>query len=100
MHSVDINMTVLLENLNFWYVWPVGAALWLMLGWAEFGVVESYALKFPSSIHVTLSYWVYRIATKMPLALALGMMMFGMFWGGLFVHFFWHWCPPGSISAG
>ena len=28
------------------------------------------------------------------------MMAGGLFIGGLGVHFFWHWCPPGSISAG
>ena len=24
----------------------------------------------------------------------------GMLAGGLATHFFWHWCPPGSISTG
>ena len=24
----------------------------------------------------------------------------GMLFGGLLVHFFWHWCPPGSVSNG
>jgi len=44
----------------------------------------------------TLSYAVYTIGSKWPLSI----FIMGQFCGGLAVHFFWHWCPPGSVSIG
>jgi hypothetical protein len=49
---------------------------------------------------ITLSFFVYYVTTKMPLATIIGVGLFCYFLGGLSVHFWWHWCPPGSISAG
>lgn len=92
----------MLDSLNLWYVWPVGILLWGLLGWAEFGVLERRGLasKAGDSTHPTLSYFVFYLTSKFPLSIAIGCVAFGMFWGGLFVHFWWHWCPPGSVSAG
>lgn len=69
---------------------------WAWLGFliASFAVGETYALqtgKIPS-----LSMFTWRVFQKWPLIAV----VFGMLFGGLAVHFFWHWCPPGSISAG
>lgn len=85
---------------NYWIVWPVGIALWALLGWVEFGYFETKALKSPSPSRVTLSYFVYYVSSKFPLAIALGMLMVGIFIGTLSTHFWWHYCPPGSVSAG
>jgi hypothetical protein len=87
--------------MNYWYVWPIGVVLWIALGWVEFGVVEASALKAKAgSNKITLSMFIYTVSTKFPLAMALGCMFVGLFFGILFTHFYWHWCPPGSISEG
>lgn len=44
----------------------------------------------------TLSHAVYTLGAHWTLAI----FIMGMFTGGLAVHFFFHWCPPGSISSG
>jgi hypothetical protein len=87
--------------MNYWLVWPIGIALWLALGWAAFAWFESRALCHGArKDQVTLSFFVYTIGSKFPLSILLAGLMIGSFIGGLGVHFFWHWCPPGSISAG
>lgn len=85
---------------NYWIVWPVGILIWLVIGWAEFGYFESNAILHPSSSRVTLSYFVYYLSTKFPLSIFWGGVLVGAFFGSLSVHFFWHFCPPGSVSAG
>jgi uncharacterized membrane protein len=87
---------------NYWIVWPVGIVLWVLLGWTEFGYLESRALskKKTDPNQITLSMFIYTISTKFPFAMAFGFMMLGMFIATLMTHFYWHWCPPGSISAG
>ena len=90
-----------MNMFNYWYVWPIGILSWLALGWFEFGVIEANALKSgDESKKPTLSFFIYTISTKFPLAMAIGCAAVGMFFGILWTHFFWHWCPPGSISAG
>lgn len=87
--------------MNYWYVWPIGIVLWLALGWLEFGYFESKALSAKAGPNqITLSMFVYTVGSKFPLSLLLGGMMIGLFFGILFTHFEWHWCPPGSVSAG
>jgi hypothetical protein len=87
--------------MNYWYVWPIGIVLWLALGWAEFGVIEGRALSAKARANqITLSMFIYTVSTKFPLAMALGCTCVGLFFGILYTHFFWHWCPPRSISAG
>jgi hypothetical protein len=44
----------------------------------------------------TLSSVIWTIGSHWPLSIWL----MGAFAGGLAVHFFWHWCPAGSLSAG
>lgn len=86
---------------NYWIVWPVGIVLWALLGWAEFAYLESRALKPGAGANqITLSFFVYSICAKFPLAIAFGFLQLGIFIGVLSAHFYWHWCPPGSISAG
>jgi hypothetical protein len=86
---------------NYWWVWPIGIALWLLVGWGEFSWYESRALKKSAGKdQVTLSMFCYTIISKFPLALFLGGLMVGLFWGILMTHLAWHWCPAGSVSAG
>lgn len=60
-----------------------------------FAFFEARAFRHPDRQN-TLSHWIYTIGSKWPLSIWL----MGMLAGGLAVHFFWHWCPVGSISGG
>jgi hypothetical protein len=87
--------------MNYWYVWPIGIVLWLALGWCEFGVIEGRALSAKAGPkQITLSMFIYTVATKFPLAAIIGASAVAFFFGILYTHFFWHWCPPGSVSTG
>lgn len=87
--------------MSYWVVWPIGIVLWLLIGWGEFSYFESRALKKSAAAdQITLSMWCYTIISKFPLSLFLGGLMVGLFWGILMTHLTWHWCPPGSVSAG
>lgn len=66
---------------------------WLLAFIASFAVFEGYAIKRGKT---TLSRYTWNAFQVWPPIAVL----FGMFFGGLAVHFFWHWCPPGSLSAG
>ena len=72
--------------------------IWVWLGWFSltvilFAIFETYALK---TGRMTLSRFTFTIGLRWPLFLVL----WGMIVGGLAVHFFWHWCPPGSGQGG
>jgi hypothetical protein len=88
-------------SLDYWYVWPIGIAIWLVLGWAFFAYFEYQALKKnPAKDHISLSMFFYTVFTKFPLAILLVGFICGMFFGGLGVHFLWHWCPGGGAGVG
>lgn len=71
--------------------WEIGVVAAIIF----FAFFEWYAFKHPERQN-TLSHWVYNIGSTWPLSI----WIMGMFAGGLAVHFFWHWCPAGSISGG
>lgn len=71
--------------------WIIG----LFLAIIFFAVFEAMAFRHPERVN-TLSHVVYTLGQTWPLSIWL----MGMFAGGLAVHFFWHWCPPGSVSTG
>jgi hypothetical protein len=73
--------------INPWLL-ALGAAIII------FAVLEYLAIKYNK--FPTLSRSVYNIGVNFPLAI----WFCGVFAGGLAVHFFWHWCPPGSVSEG
>lgn len=60
-----------------------------------FAVFESLAFKWPNRFN-TLSHFIYTIGANWPVSI----FIMGQFCGGLAVHFFWHWCPAGSVSTG
>lgn len=66
--------------------WPWIVSLGAFLTW--FAIFETYALKHPERMN-TLSRFVWNIGQAWPLSLV----VFGMVFGGLAVHFFWNWCP-------
>lgn len=72
--------------------------VWMWLVWAGlsavvFALLERRALQGHG---ITLSMTVWRISKAfLPVIFLMGMMA-----GGLAVHFWWHWCPPGSVSGG
>lgn len=86
--------------MSYWIVWPVGIALWLALGWAEFAYLEKRGLFPTRKNQITLSMFCYTVASKFPLSVFWAGLMIGEFLGTLSTHFLWHWCPPGSLSAG
>jgi hypothetical protein len=65
---------------------------WIWLAWffavcISFAFIEGYFLRYPER-GWTLSRTIATIGQRWPLSIAL----FGMFFGGLMVHFFWHFC--------
>lgn len=87
--------------MDYWYVWPIGIGLWLIVGWGAFAYFEAKALNHPTrKDQITLSYFCYTIGSKFPLSILLGGLVVGLFWGVLGTHLLWHWCPEGSISEG
>lgn len=67
--------------------------LWLLALIASFALFEGAALY---SHGLTLSSYVWGLTEAWPpLPYVAGMVS-----GGLAVHFWWHWLPPGSISHG
>lgn len=59
---------------------------WLIALIVSFGCFEGYAL---AKGKTTLSRYTWNIFKVWP-PIAV---VFGMLFGGLAVHFFWHWCP-------
>lgn len=87
--------------MSYWFVWPVGIAIWFAAGWAAFAVFEAKALKHGArKDQVTLSFFLYTIGSKFPLSILIAGLAIGFFLGGLGVHVLWHFCPPGSVSGG
>lgn len=66
-----------------------------LLAIAAFTVFEAYAFRHPERQN-TLSRCIYDLGSKWPLSI----WIMGVFAGLLASHFFWHWCPPGSVSTG
>lgn len=87
--------------MDMWIIWPAGIAIWLTVGWVVFAVFETLGIKHNNTGgYLTLSYFVYRVTQAWgPAEFLIGVMV-GGFWCGLAVHFWWHWCPPGSVSTG
>jgi hypothetical protein len=71
--------------------WIVAAIVALMI----FIVGEAYAFRHPDRRN-TLSRSIYGLGKKWPLSI----WIMGVFTGALATHFFWNWCPPGSVSVG
>jgi len=67
-------------------------AVWLLLIVASFAVLEGMGWNEGN----TLSRFVYDLGVAWPLSIWIN----GALCGGLAVHFFWHWSPPGSTNKG
>ena len=82
-------------------MWPIGITIWLVFGWAAFAYFEAKALRHSANKNqITLSFFLFTIGSKFPLSIFLGALLIGLFFGSLSTHVLWHYCPPGSISAG
>jgi hypothetical protein len=66
-----------------WYWW----ALWALLFAVSFALLERYAFAHPDR-QWTLSRVMATLGARFPLSLV----VWGIFIGGLSVHFFWHFC--------
>ena len=73
---------------NWYEIWSA----WLLLIMISFGVLEGLA--FHGGI--TLSRFTWDLSQAWPEI----PVIYGMIFGGLAVHFWWHWSPPGSKSEG
>ena len=62
--------------------------IWLFVAATSFAVLERYAFNHPTREN-TLSRFIWSCGQKWPLTLV----VYGMLFGGLAVHFFWNWCP-------
>ena len=71
-----------------WIIGVIAAVLY-------FTVFEILGFIYPGHYN-TLSHAVYTLGTHWTLAIFL----MGGFCFGLATHFFWHWCPAGSLSTG
>ena len=60
--------------------------LWFLVCIGLFAAGEGYALQYRKK---TLSRFIWDGFVAWPLTAA----VLGMLFGGLLVHFFWHWCP-------
>lgn len=87
--------------MNYWLVWPVGIAIWLVIGWVCFGFFEYEALRHDArKDQITLSMFLYTVGSKFPLSILAAGLLIGLFIGALGTHLLWHWCPPGSVVGG
>lgn len=87
--------------MSDWILWPVVIIVWVAIGVAVFFAIEIPALRsHDTGGRVTLSLAVWTLWEKFPLSILWLWANLFMFIGGLTVHLFWHWCPPGSISGG
>lgn len=87
--------------MSDYLIWAIGIASWLALGWLAFAYFEDRAIRNSGDPNRhTLSNAVYTLGKDFPLSIFVLGLVVGLFWGALAVHFYWHWCPAGSISAG
>lgn len=73
--------------------WKLVWTGWLLFVAISFGVLEGIALATGAT---TLSRFTWDLTLAWPLIPVL----YGIVLGGLAVHFWWHWNPPGSDSRG
>ena len=67
--------------------------IWFLIAGGSFAFFEGYAFKHPDR-QWTLSRTIATLGAKWPLSIAL----WGMFFGGLLTHFFWHFgCDIGVV---
>lgn len=66
---------------------------WLLFVVGSFGLIEGLAIHYHTT---TLSRFTWEITEAWPLLPA----VYGIIFGGLAVHFWWHWSPPGSKNQG
>lgn len=74
---------------KFPWIWTA----WLLAIVASFAVIEGLAF---AGHDTTLSRYIYEVSAAWPLFPA----VLGAVFGGLAVHFWWHWSPPGSSNNG
>lgn len=73
---------------EWWIIGLVSAVLFFAIG-------EYWAFRHPERQN-TLSKAIYDLGAKWPLSIY----VMGFASGALATHFFWHWCPEGSLSIG
>lgn len=87
--------------------WFLALGAFFALGLVLFAIFEKRGMQHVAGARayvpgepVSLSYAVWYVGSHFPLSICAFGFLFGLLFGGLSVHFFWHWCPPGSISTG
>lgn len=80
---------------NPWIIWPLVVLSWIIFVAATFAYFEK---RYWNSL--TLSRFTYDVTQRFPLLIFFIGMSVGLVLGVLSTHFFWHWCPPGSLNIG
>lgn len=62
--------------------------IWILVVVISFAILECYAFNHPAREN-TLSRFIWSVGQKWPLSLVI----YGMLFGGLAVHFYWNWAP-------
>lgn len=76
--------------MTWWYVgWTALNLAWVI----GFAVLEGWAIK-KGGLTLSMYTWILSQAWG-PMPFVLGLIV-----GGLAVHFYWHWMPPGARSVG
>lgn len=78
-----------MPDKKFPWIWTA----WVFAVVISFGVIEGLALWYGDT---TLSRYTYELGVAWPPLIAI----INLVVGGLLVHFWWHWSPPGSDSEG
>lgn len=69
------------------WIWPLVLLSWIV----SFAFFEIVALRYGG---LTLSMFTWQLSEKWPPIIWLA----GVLAGGLAVHFWWHWAPPGNLG--
>jgi hypothetical protein len=78
-------------------VWLLWWAWVLVSVFGTFAIFETLALQTGG---LSLSMFTWQLGAKFPLAIFAFGLVIGLLVGGLAVHFYWHWLPPGAVSSG
>ena len=70
--------------------------VWIWTAYLALTAIEFAVLEYMGWDVLTLSRYVWNLSQEWPLFIFLC----GALTGGLAVHFWWHWNPPGSKSEG
>jgi hypothetical protein len=82
-----------------YWPWVVWGLVWIAIAIGGFAWLERRAFRRGTRL-ATLSFAVWKLSETFPLAVYAFVAVLFALMGVLGAHFFWHWCPPGSVNVG